>query len=203
MVSTAASVNTGLHATCGRRTITCNSTAATYFGPRFSSTSLLEAGSCCLPKPVDFAQPRRDLFQLTKMRPPPSSSSSRWLQWPAWTDRRPTTCVDLRKKAAGSAVDHDWRPSLSRAQERRRSPGPGSSPALGLKTGGATRILRDSGTCGHGPASRWQPNRLTKAFGYADLRFASPGDQDTIFHLASLTQPFAAVVLLQWLNVGN
>jgi CubicO group peptidase (beta-lactamase class C family) len=37
----------------------------------------------------------------------------------------------------------------------------------------------------------------TKAFGYADLTTRAPATPDTVFHLASLTKPFAAVVLLQ------
>src|SRR5262245_662766 len=37
----------------------------------------------------------------------------------------------------------------------------------------------------------------TKEFGYADVATRAPVTPDTVFHLASLTKPFAAVVLLQ------
>lgn len=43
----------------------------------------------------------------------------------------------------------------------------------------------------------------TKAFGYADLTTRAPVTPDTVFHLASLTKPFAAVVLLQLVERGQ
>ena len=42
----------------------------------------------------------------------------------------------------------------------------------------------------------------TKGFGYSDLENRQPVTPDTIFHLASLTKPFAAVVLLQLVEAG-
>jgi CubicO group peptidase (beta-lactamase class C family) len=41
-----------------------------------------------------------------------------------------------------------------------------------------------------------------KAFGHADLATKQPVTTDTVFHLASLTKPFAAVVLLQLVEAG-
>jgi len=43
----------------------------------------------------------------------------------------------------------------------------------------------------------------TKGFGYADLEDRQPATPDTVFHLASLTKPFAAVVLLQLVETGQ
>jgi CubicO group peptidase (beta-lactamase class C family) len=43
----------------------------------------------------------------------------------------------------------------------------------------------------------------TKGFGYADLTTRAPVTPDTVFHLASLTKPFAAVVLLQLVENGQ
>jgi CubicO group peptidase (beta-lactamase class C family) len=42
-----------------------------------------------------------------------------------------------------------------------------------------------------------------KGFGYADLSQHQPATADTVFHLASLTKPFAAVVLLQLMEAGQ
>ncbi len=48
-------------------------------------------------------------------------------------------------------------------------------------------------------------NRIvwTKGFGYADLATKQPVTPETVFHLASLTKPFAAVVLLQLVERGE
>ena len=46
-------------------------------------------------------------------------------------------------------------------------------------------------------------NLWIKAFGYADLTTRAPVTPDTVFHLASLTKPFAAVVLLQLVERGQ
>lgn len=48
-------------------------------------------------------------------------------------------------------------------------------------------------------------NRIAwvKGFGYADLAAKEPVTPDTVFHLASLTKPFAAVVLLQLVEAGQ
>ena len=43
----------------------------------------------------------------------------------------------------------------------------------------------------------------TKGFGYADLEERRPATPDTVFHLASLTKPFASVVLLQLVEAGQ
>jgi CubicO group peptidase (beta-lactamase class C family) len=43
----------------------------------------------------------------------------------------------------------------------------------------------------------------TKGFGYANLTTRAPVTPDTVFHLASLTKPFAAVVLLQLVERGQ
>lgn len=43
----------------------------------------------------------------------------------------------------------------------------------------------------------------TKGFGYADLTTRQPATPDTVFHLASLTKPFAAVILLQLAESGR
>jgi CubicO group peptidase (beta-lactamase class C family) len=43
----------------------------------------------------------------------------------------------------------------------------------------------------------------TKGFGYADVAAKRPVTPDTVFHLASLTKPFAAVVLLQLVEAGR
>jgi CubicO group peptidase (beta-lactamase class C family) len=43
----------------------------------------------------------------------------------------------------------------------------------------------------------------TKGFGFADLATKQPVTTDTVFHLASLTKPFAAVVLLQLVEAGQ
>lgn len=43
----------------------------------------------------------------------------------------------------------------------------------------------------------------TKGFGFADLEARTPVTPDTVFHLASLTKPFAAVVLLQLVEAGQ
>ena len=40
-------------------------------------------------------------------------------------------------------------------------------------------------------------------FGYADLETREPVTPETVFHLASLTKPFAAVVLLQLMEAGE
>jgi CubicO group peptidase (beta-lactamase class C family) len=42
-----------------------------------------------------------------------------------------------------------------------------------------------------------------KGFGLADLTTSEPVTPDTVFHLASLTKPFAAVVLLQLMEAGQ
>lgn len=42
-----------------------------------------------------------------------------------------------------------------------------------------------------------------KGFGYGDLEARQPVTPDTVFHLASLTKPFAAVVLLQLVESGQ
>jgi CubicO group peptidase (beta-lactamase class C family) len=42
-----------------------------------------------------------------------------------------------------------------------------------------------------------------KGFGYADLATKKPVTPDTVFHLASLTKPLAAVVLLQLVETGE
>lgn len=42
-----------------------------------------------------------------------------------------------------------------------------------------------------------------KGFGLADLTRKQPATPDTLFHLASLTKPFAAVVLLQLVEAGQ
>ena len=42
-----------------------------------------------------------------------------------------------------------------------------------------------------------------KGFGYADLAARRPATPNTVFHLASLTKPFAAVILLQLLEAGQ
>lgn len=48
-------------------------------------------------------------------------------------------------------------------------------------------------------------NRIvwTREFGYSDLAAKKPVTPDTVFHLASLTKPFAAVVLLQLVEAGR
>jgi CubicO group peptidase (beta-lactamase class C family) len=43
----------------------------------------------------------------------------------------------------------------------------------------------------------------TKGFGEADLTTRTPVTPETVFHLASLTKPFAAVVLLQLVERGE
>lgn len=43
----------------------------------------------------------------------------------------------------------------------------------------------------------------TRAFGYADLADRRPATPATVYHLASLTKPFAAVVLLQAVEEGR
>jgi CubicO group peptidase (beta-lactamase class C family) len=43
----------------------------------------------------------------------------------------------------------------------------------------------------------------TAAFGYADLAASKRADPDTVYHLASLTKPFAATVLLQLVQEGR
>jgi CubicO group peptidase (beta-lactamase class C family) len=43
----------------------------------------------------------------------------------------------------------------------------------------------------------------TKGFGYADLTERRAATPDTVYHLASLTKPFAAVVLLQLVEAGQ
>jgi CubicO group peptidase (beta-lactamase class C family) len=43
----------------------------------------------------------------------------------------------------------------------------------------------------------------SKGFGYADLASRRPATPATVFHLASLTKPFAAVVLLQLVQAGQ
>lgn len=43
----------------------------------------------------------------------------------------------------------------------------------------------------------------SKGFGYADLEVRHPTTPDTVYHLASLTKPFAAVVLLQLVQEGK
>jgi CubicO group peptidase (beta-lactamase class C family) len=42
-----------------------------------------------------------------------------------------------------------------------------------------------------------------KGFGHADVAHRRPAAPDTVYHLASLTKPFAAVVLLQALEAGQ
>lgn len=43
----------------------------------------------------------------------------------------------------------------------------------------------------------------TKEFGFADLEERRPVTEETVFHLASLTKPFAAVVLMQLVQEGK
>jgi len=43
----------------------------------------------------------------------------------------------------------------------------------------------------------------TKEFGFADLEARRPVTEETVFHLASLTKPFAAVVLMQLVQEGR
>ena len=43
----------------------------------------------------------------------------------------------------------------------------------------------------------------TRGFGMADLARGVPADEDTIYHLASLTKPYAATVLLQLVQEGR
>lgn len=42
-----------------------------------------------------------------------------------------------------------------------------------------------------------------KGFGYADLEWGRPITPDTVFHVASLTKPFAAVLLMQLVEAGQ
>jgi CubicO group peptidase (beta-lactamase class C family) len=77
---------------------------------------------------------------------------------------------------------------------------PGSSPTLDLpRLEARLESLRDKWNVPGMVAGISSGNQIvwTNAFGYADLTTRAPATPDTVFHLASLTKPFAAVVLLQ------
>jgi CubicO group peptidase (beta-lactamase class C family) len=87
-----------------------------------------------------------------------------------------------------------------------QSSAPGDSPALDFaRLEARLESLRDRWNVPGLVAGIAKGNQIvwTKAFGYADLTTRAPVTPDTVFHLASLTKPFAAVVLLQLVERGQ
>ena len=86
-----------------------------------------------------------------------------------------------------------------------QSSAPGDSPLDFARLGGRLESLRDKWNVPGMVAGIAYGNQIvwTKAFGYADLTTRTPVTSDTVFHLASLTKPFAAVVLLQLVERGQ